>query len=544
MRFPALFVSTLSLFFVASHLHGQVPDWPDLYDPSELHTLHVQTLYATDFDLIRADTTYDIEVPAYFWAEGENPIIVSIRRKSASAIPNELAPDKKVSFKIDINEYHDDPDGVDVCVGLLGITSGCFSKWKGVKKLSLENGDDQDVVQEGVAWYLHRLAAESVLAYDAGMASWVKLFINGQYQGVYVNVEQPDKQFLKNRGQWELDGDTWLYKMSDIDSPVMKEGVEDELGVEIDSPLAQEFCFAPFKKKRKCETPEGFKALLEDNINMEGMLTFGAVAAFHGSHDDLFTKGKNFYYVDQGDGLTYKREYYQWDLDQAFNDFDPNRNIYFMDADRANQYEDALIKLQDAPFRAEYNDIVDTLINGDNPVFSLTSLAADLDGFRMLLDDALAQDPNAKDAWRSFDVIQEYFRLRVEAIRSQLPLPPPAPGTDGEIHIGDLAGVGAQLDRGTWRATARVLVHDYLHVGLGGMTVVGEWSGGVAGSTTCITDPAGFCEVSAMVTRKKLKQVTFTATQVVPAGDVSYVSGQNHDDDGSSDGVSVVIAKP
>ena len=208
MRFPALFVSTLSLFFVASHLHGQVPDWPDLYDPSELHTLHVQTLYATDFDLIRADTTYDIEVPAYFWAEGENPIIVSIRRKSASAIPNELAPDKKVSFKIDINEYHDDPDGVDVCVGLLGITSGCFSKWKGVKKLSLENGDDQDVVQEGVAWYLHRLAAESVLAYDAGMASWVKLFINGQYQGVYVNVEQPDKQFLKNRGQWELDGDT------------------------------------------------------------------------------------------------------------------------------------------------------------------------------------------------------------------------------------------------------------------------------------------------------------------------------------------------
>lgn len=536
--------SIVGALFYAANSSSQVLDWPELYDPFSLHTLHVQTINPDDFDVIRADTTYDIEVPAYFWVENEAPIVVSIRRKSASAIPNELAADKKVSFKIDINEYHDDPEGVDICVGIVGINSGCVSKWKGVKKLSLENGDDQDVVQEGVAWYLHRLAAESELAYYAGMASWVKLYINGQYQGVYVNVEQPDKQFLKNRQIWKLDGDTWLYKMSDIDSPTVKEGVEDEFGVEIDSPLAQEFCFAPFKKKRKCETPEGFKALLEDNINMEGMLTFGAVSAFHGSHDDLFTKGKNFYYVDQGDGLTYKREYFQWDLDEAFFDFDPNLSIYQMSGDRANQYEDALIKLQDAPFRAEYNAIHNALFNGVSPVFSLVDLNADLDAMRTLLEDALFEDSNAKNALQSFDVIQQYFDLRIASIRSQLPSPPPNPGVAGEIHVGDMAGVGESVDRRTWRATARVSIHDHLHTALSGVTVSGLWGGGVTGNATCTTDPSGVCDVSILVSEKKIKSVTFTVLNLDPTGSESYARDQNHDDDGNSDGTSIDIAKP
>lgn len=58
---------------------------------------------------------------------------------------------------------------------------------------------------------------------------------------------------------------------------------------------------------------------------MEGMLTYGAVTAFHYSLDDLFAKGKNFYYIDQGDGLNVKREYVQWDLDSAFGSKEPNR---------------------------------------------------------------------------------------------------------------------------------------------------------------------------------------------------------------------------
>ena len=99
-----------------------------------------------------------------------------MRRKSADALGD------KVSLKIDINEYVD-------------------QQWNGIKKLSVENGDDVDVVAEGYAWYLNRVAAESSTSgYNPGLAAWVKLVVNGEYVGIYVNVEQPDKTFLKNRG--------------------------------------------------------------------------------------------------------------------------------------------------------------------------------------------------------------------------------------------------------------------------------------------------------------------------------------------------------
>jgi len=79
-------------------------DWPNFYDPEAIRDLNVK-IKQQDWDLIRADDTYDIEVPALFWlgAEGEeNAVLVSIRRKSATPIGT------KVSFKIDINEYEDE----------------------------------------------------------------------------------------------------------------------------------------------------------------------------------------------------------------------------------------------------------------------------------------------------------------------------------------------------------------------------------------------------------------------------------------------------
>jgi hypothetical protein len=45
-----------------------------------------------DWDTIRFDTTNEIEVPAQFWADGESPILVSVRRKSSRALPSESNP--------------------------------------------------------------------------------------------------------------------------------------------------------------------------------------------------------------------------------------------------------------------------------------------------------------------------------------------------------------------------------------------------------------------------------------------------------------------
>jgi len=531
-------VTSLVMTFSLSSAHAQVvPDWPDLYDPFTLLNLNVETVNPEDFDLIRNDTTYEIEVPAWFWAEDEEPILVSIRRKSASALPNELDPNKKVSFKIDINEYQDeDETGADICVDVQVPNGVCRSQWKAVKKLSLENGDDQDVVQEGFAWYLHRLAAQSGLNYHSGLAAWVDLTINGEYQGVYVNVEPRDKQFLKNRGLWAGSDDTWLYKMSDVDSPEIKEAPEDEFEIPFSSPASTQYCYKPFVVSGACPTPDDFKAQLEAGINMEGMLTFGAVSAFHYSPDDLFAKGKNFYYLDYAAGLA-PREYIQWDLDSAFGSLDPNRSMYAQGRGRFNVYEKALVLETSSPFRAEYDAIVSALVQGPEAVFDPESLLVDLQDFEFMLNVSLAADPNSKNAISSFDSLAQYVPLRVASMQDQLPEGPPPPPSTADIHVGNLDGFATGLSRNNWQATVKITAHDYTHLPLGGVLVSASWSGGVVGDESCVTEDDGHCLLVADITSKRVKKVNLTVNELRRNGNI-YVAEQNHD------GNSVTISKP
>jgi hypothetical protein len=100
--------------------------WPDVFNPFQILNLNLQ-LAEQDWDTIRHDTTNEIEVPALFWADGESPILVSVRRKSSRALPSEADP-VKVGLKIDINELVDG------------------QKWRDLTKVSLENGTDSGVI--------------------------------------------------------------------------------------------------------------------------------------------------------------------------------------------------------------------------------------------------------------------------------------------------------------------------------------------------------------------------------------------------------------
>ena len=116
--------------------------------------------------------------------------------------------------------------------------------------------------------------------------------VNGDDQGIYVNVEQPNKQFLKNRGLYTAD-QTWLYKQS---------GAVPELQVGVpDSPTFNTLNYSPFVAGPNPPPPPDDATLaaeLSTLIDMEGMLTLGAVNAFTSNPDELFSKGKNFFYAD------------------------------------------------------------------------------------------------------------------------------------------------------------------------------------------------------------------------------------------------------
>lgn len=518
-------ISTFIFAFSLGTSQAVVPDWPDLYDPFTLQTLRLQLVNERDLDIIQHDLTFDIEVPAMFWADDDDvdPILISIRRKSAEALPNEMDP-QKVSYKLDINEFKNDPLGA--------------SSWHGVKKLSLENGDDMDVVSEGFAWYLHRLAFEATPGYQTGFAAWVNLYINDIYMGVYVNVEQPDKQFLKNRGLWEGGDDTWLYKMSDIDAPKAKEAPEDVSGNVIDSPASASLCYAPFKDKGSCDTPADFKDQLNNQINVDGMLTFGAVSAFHYSPDDLFSKGKNFYYLDYSDAVGFKREYIQWDLDSAFGSLNATADMYNQAGGKHDAFEKILVEAGDAPFRAEYSDIIRFLLDGP---LDEAGLLADLKSFESLLSASLTADANRGDADTRFGPLAAFVTARTASMRSQLP---PSPANPGDIHVGDLDGSATTGAQRSWSATVTVTVHDYMHdANVNDATASGSWSDGVSGDTVCDTDSNGQCSFTAIVTTKNLRKVSFNLANVSD-GTSNHVAAADHDDEDDSDGNTITVYRP
>ena len=56
--------------------------------------------------------------------------------------------------------------------------------------MSLENGDDEDVISEGLAWEIERRAIGTQgYGYLVSHRSWVQLMINGVNTGVYLNIE-------------------------------------------------------------------------------------------------------------------------------------------------------------------------------------------------------------------------------------------------------------------------------------------------------------------------------------------------------------------
>jgi CotH kinase protein len=394
-------VAALLLVFVftASGANAQV--WPDVFNPFQILTLNLQ-LSDQDWDTIRHDITNEIEVPAWFWADGETPILVSVRRKSSRALPSEANP-IKIGMKVDINELVDG------------------QKWRDLTKVSLENGADSGVVQEGLAWNLHRLASGSY-GYEAAYASWVQVRINGQLIGVFVNAEQRDKQMLRNRGLWTAD-ETWIFDQDDIGVPEIEEG-------DGFSPTYDALCYVPFRVGGKkgsgtCPTPSDAQLAnqLPLLINMQGMLTQGAVDAYTDNPDALLSHGKNFQFVDFIDpnntGKDTRRLYFPWDLDAVFRS--TSGNIYASGSGRKDSpapYQEVI--LRHPVFRAQYNQIMLDLLNGP---LSITNVQTFLNQAEAVISSALANDPfptTAGSPADEFAQLRAWVAARDVNVRSQL----------------------------------------------------------------------------------------------------------------------------
>jgi hypothetical protein len=371
--------------------------WPQVFEPTQVLDLRLEMTPA-DWTTIQNDQTFSIEVPAQFSEAGGAPMLVSVRRKSSEALQNGT-PFAKVALKIDLNDF------------IAG------QEWRGLNKLSLENGGGCDVVSEGVAWHLNRLASGSEgygYQHPAALAAWVTLTINGVQTGVYLSVEQRDKRMLENRGLY-IQSLTWLYEVED----------PRQLQIEVgsgDSPTLTQLCYLPFEPPSTgaCPAPDptAMAAQLDQLVEMRSMLTLAAVDAFTGNPDGIFSHAKNFFFADFHPVLARKRMYFPWDLDAVLGG--NAGSIY------AQQSAYGVI-LTIPQFRAQYSQIMSNLLCGPLSAQSLTAL---LDSVEPALAPHLDADPNrifSGSAAAHFDGTRQWLTARIAAVRAQIEGAPACP---------------------------------------------------------------------------------------------------------------------
>lgn len=434
MTKPHAFVGVLAVYTLLASPTIQADNlsWPGVFDPFEVVTLNFE-LDPEIWEAIKHDTNFydkelNIRVPVLMWADGEEPITVEMRRKSDPALPSEENPEK-VSLKIDINEY----------------VSG--QEWRGLKKLSLENGNGGNgVLREGVSMHLHRLAADhGFYDWSAGYCSWVRVIVNEEYVGLYASPEQRDKQFLRNRGLYKP-GSVWLYEVNGgtfIDETVATSH----------SPTYNYLNFSPFRGNTS--PPADLEAALEPWIDMRGMLTMAAIEAFAANSDGLFTKdGKNSFAVDYLPTDQYRRSYLPWDLDNGLTD--STFNIYNGGPGPQNKRPYQVHILGHDWYRLQYRHIMNDLLDGPLSPAVFNAFLTDLEA---AIGPAMAEDPNNMLGGASptavaagFQTLRQYIIDRGNNVRGQvgtLPAPPSFSRAGGAATIGETISLSHANGSGT-----------------------------------------------------------------------------------------------
>lgn len=267
----------------------------EFYQPDKVQTVHLQIAPADQRRMMDA-LPECVYVPASFRWRDVTLENVAVRFKgNSSSNPKQK---HKRSYLVRFDKYDD------------------VQRFAGLRRVSFDNG-----VQFGSLFsepiITEILRAEGI---ETHRCNYAKVFVNDQYQGVYVNVERIDDSFLQRHFP-DSDGGLWK---NDLGGPA------GDLRFIGDDPKQYEKAFEAKNKaaksrvrlvefiKRINQTPDAeFLSMLESNVVVDDFLHVTAVMLLSGAFDQLTGWGPhNFYLLD--DTKQNRWHYMPWDLDVGF----------------------------------------------------------------------------------------------------------------------------------------------------------------------------------------------------------------------------------
>ena len=221
----------------------------------------------------------------------------------------------KKSIKIDFDEFDEDNDDLT---------------FLGLKKLNLNNNfNDPTMLREKLFYDYASNFVEGV-----GRAVHTKVYINGEYYGLYTAVEQVDKTFAESRFGDDEDGN--LYKGTASDDAVLSDPQAD-FGSDLTYLGTDQADYEDFYELKTNETANDYSQLIEfiDVLNntpsgeladaIEPLLDVDRHAGFAGAEQSIRELGfllgaaHNYYLYDRDDTGQFTHLF--WDVNESFGTF-------------------------------------------------------------------------------------------------------------------------------------------------------------------------------------------------------------------------------
>ncbi|MEX0845683.1 MAG: CotH kinase family protein, partial [Balneolaceae bacterium] len=391
----------LFLLFSFSLVAQNNSDW--LFDDAILPEVHI-TIHQDSLDIILdpENIQSDHEFPATFeFKKGtESEIVENIGFRLRG---NTSRHSNKKSFKVSFNTFE----------------SG--RQYRDLDKMNL-NGEHNDpsIIRSKLSWDIFQ-----EIGFSVPRANHVKLYINGDYYGLYINVEHIDDEFLQDRFGTDAGN---LYKCL-YPADLTYRGTD---------PVAYRDFMANGRRVYELKTNEDednyadlaylisflenasdqdFEQKIEDYLNVDGVLQWMAVDILTGMWDDYWFNKNNYYLYNNP--VDNRFEFIPYDYDNTFgiwwDGIYPGIDWATRDINQWGHPDDDLPLtrriLEVEEYHNRLNFYVDKIMD---EVFNETILFSSIDRLKAMVEEAAEED-----VYRTLDygyTIEDYHNSFNEAL--------------------------------------------------------------------------------------------------------------------------------
>jgi CotH kinase protein len=353
-----------------------------IFDDTKIHEYHLHFYCENWQDSLEFyKDNGEVYIPARFvYVNGNDSVIldsVGVRYKGNSSYSLSSTTAKK-PFKFKFDEYRS-------------------QSFFGVGKLNFSNAvKDPTQMRE-------KLAYDIISQYmPASRAAFAKIYVDGSMIGLYTQVEQVDKKFLKRKF---VSSKYNLYKSSDNGAPLnYTTANQDDYTAyyELQTNETQNDWSALIKfiDKLNNTSPSEFVSVVGNMLDIDNCLRYLAFNMVLSNFDSYTGSGRNYYLYD--DSASEKFKLIPWDLNFSFGIYSNGWNVATVNAAVTNNFDQRpLMKqlLTNDSLKQVYLSYIKQMIEGPA---SLSAVSERIDKYKALLDPVVAVDSNSLNTHAQF----------------------------------------------------------------------------------------------------------------------------------------------